>query len=138
MFTGSRLFLFLAAHSTPRLPIRRKFFCTGARQIPIYERKSKGVYFRMKGALVVLALNQLGSAFIQYGWDACYLCALEGMPTPVRSSSLGSCSLVAQFGALLAPVVSGFAFACCLFTQFARFVVLPQGGGAKGGGRTQL
>uniref|UniRef100_A0A914DD08 Major facilitator superfamily (MFS) profile domain-containing protein n=1 Tax=Acrobeloides nanus TaxID=290746 RepID=A0A914DD08_9BILA len=37
--------------------------------------------------------------------DACYLCAIESVPSEVRTSALGTFSLVARIGALLAPVL---------------------------------
>uniref|UniRef100_A0A0N4Z1P9 MFS domain-containing protein n=1 Tax=Parastrongyloides trichosuri TaxID=131310 RepID=A0A0N4Z1P9_PARTI len=53
----------------------------------------------------ILILNIIGIVFIEFCWDACYLCALESMPTNVRSSSLGSCSLMARIGAILSPML---------------------------------
>lgn len=41
--------------------------------------------------------------FIEYTWDACYLCAVESMPTNMRATSMGSCSFMARVGALIAP-----------------------------------
>ncbi|KAK0414682.1 hypothetical protein QR680_011567 [Steinernema hermaphroditum] len=53
--------------------------------------------------IVMVLINVMGAVFIEYTWDACYLCAVEGMPTEMRASALGSCSLMARFGALLSP-----------------------------------
>lgn len=43
--------------------------------------------------------------FIEYTWDACYLCAVESVPTEMRATSMGFCSLMARFGAVLSPTV---------------------------------
>ncbi|VDN19642.1 unnamed protein product, partial [Gongylonema pulchrum] len=56
--------------------------------------------------VAILVINLIGTVFIEYTWDACYLCAVESMPTTMRASSLGSCSLIARIGALLSPTVS--------------------------------
>ncbi|KAK0415970.1 hypothetical protein QR680_012224 [Steinernema hermaphroditum] len=53
----------------------------------------------------MLLVNLIGTVFIEYTWDACYLCAIEAMPTNMRGSSVGSCSLVARVGALLSPIL---------------------------------
>ncbi|VDK61554.1 unnamed protein product, partial [Anisakis simplex] len=53
--------------------------------------------------VAILVINLCGTVFIEYTWDACYLCAVESMPTAMRASSLGSCSLIARIGALLSP-----------------------------------
>uniref|UniRef100_A0A0N5A5R7 MFS domain-containing protein n=1 Tax=Parastrongyloides trichosuri TaxID=131310 RepID=A0A0N5A5R7_PARTI len=55
--------------------------------------------------IAILILNIIGVVFIEYCWDACYLCAVESMPTNVRSSSLASCSLQARIGAILSPMI---------------------------------
>uniref|UniRef100_A0A915EGC8 Major facilitator superfamily (MFS) profile domain-containing protein n=1 Tax=Ditylenchus dipsaci TaxID=166011 RepID=A0A915EGC8_9BILA len=54
----------------------------------------------------ILVVNLLGVVFIEYTWDACYLCAVECMPTKLRASAVGSCSLVAGIGAVLAPTLA--------------------------------
>ncbi|KAF1753376.1 hypothetical protein GCK72_019933 [Caenorhabditis remanei] len=54
----------------------------------------------------VLITYLIGTAFIEYTWDACYLCAIELMETPTRASATGSCSLVARFGMILASVLT--------------------------------
>uniref|UniRef100_A0A915ETS8 Major facilitator superfamily (MFS) profile domain-containing protein n=1 Tax=Ditylenchus dipsaci TaxID=166011 RepID=A0A915ETS8_9BILA len=54
----------------------------------------------------LLIVNLFGCAFIEYTWDACYLCAIESMPTNMRATSLGSCSLIARIGAVLAPTLA--------------------------------
>lgn len=66
---------------------------------------------------MILIINLIGIVFIEYTWDACYLCAVEAMPTNMRASSLGSCSLIARIGALLSPMVriSTFLFFTHLF-----------------------
>uniref|UniRef100_A0A914W2C2 Major facilitator superfamily (MFS) profile domain-containing protein n=1 Tax=Plectus sambesii TaxID=2011161 RepID=A0A914W2C2_9BILA len=53
--------------------------------------------------LPVLLLNLVGTIFIEYTWDACYLSGAEGFPTEVRAIGVGTCSLTARVGALLAP-----------------------------------
>lgn len=55
----------------------------------------------------ILVANLLGSVFIEYTWDANYLCAVELMPTEVRATALGTCSTAARLGMILAPIV------CC-------------------------
>uniref|UniRef100_A0A914H0R7 Uncharacterized protein n=1 Tax=Globodera rostochiensis TaxID=31243 RepID=A0A914H0R7_GLORO len=44
----------------------------------------------------ILLVNLLGTVFIEFTWDACYLCSVESVPTPLRASSVGSCSLVVR------------------------------------------
>ncbi|KAI6184832.1 hypothetical protein M3Y97_00638500 [Aphelenchoides bicaudatus] len=53
----------------------------------------------------ILIVNLIGTIFIEYTWDAEGLAVVESMPTKLRSSAIGSCSLVARFGAILAPVL---------------------------------
>jgi MFS family permease len=55
--------------------------------------------------VAILIPNLFGIVFMEYTWDACYLCGIEVVPTPMRTSTLGSCSLLARVGALLSPVV---------------------------------
>uniref|UniRef100_A0A915PUE0 Major facilitator superfamily (MFS) profile domain-containing protein n=1 Tax=Setaria digitata TaxID=48799 RepID=A0A915PUE0_9BILA len=55
--------------------------------------------------IAILVINLIGTVFIEYTWDACYLCAIESMPTSMRASSLGSCSFIARIGALLSPMI---------------------------------
>ncbi|KAK0415971.1 hypothetical protein QR680_012225 [Steinernema hermaphroditum] len=62
------------------------------------------VMFQYQG-VAILVVNLIGTVFIEYTWDACYLCAVEAMPTNMRASSMGSCSLVARIGAIMAPVL---------------------------------
>ncbi|VDK49859.1 unnamed protein product [Anisakis simplex] len=45
----------------------------------------------------------IGVSLIEITWDACYLCAVESFPTEVRSIGMGTCSLLARIGALIAP-----------------------------------
>jgi len=56
--------------------------------------------------VAILVINLIGTVFIEYTWDACYLCAVEAMPTSVRASAMGSCSLMARVGAILSPTLS--------------------------------
>ncbi|CAG9532851.1 unnamed protein product, partial [Cercopithifilaria johnstoni] len=62
------------------------------------------VYFHYQG-IAILVINLIGTVFIEYTWDACYLCAIESMPTSMRASSLGSCSFIARIGALFSPTI---------------------------------
>ncbi|TKR75962.1 hypothetical protein L596_017179 [Steinernema carpocapsae] len=62
------------------------------------------VMFQYTG-VAILVVNLIGTVFIEYTWDACYLCAVEAMPTNMRASSMGSCSLVARIGAIMAPLL---------------------------------
>ncbi|CAD6195207.1 unnamed protein product [Caenorhabditis auriculariae] len=54
----------------------------------------------------VLITNLFGTVFMEYTWDACYLCAIESVETSCRASATGSCSLVARVGAILAPFLN--------------------------------
>ncbi|KAI1704139.1 sugar transporter domain-containing protein [Ditylenchus destructor] len=54
----------------------------------------------------ILIVNLLGVVCIEYTWDACYLCAVESMPTEMRASAMGSCSMVARIGAVMAPALA--------------------------------
>ncbi|KAL7078014.1 hypothetical protein ACQ4LE_002464 [Meloidogyne hapla] len=53
----------------------------------------------------ILLANLVGTTFIELTWDACYLCSVESVPTSLRASSVGSCSLIARIGTLIAPVL---------------------------------
>ncbi|CAD6193008.1 unnamed protein product [Caenorhabditis auriculariae] len=53
-----------------------------------------------------LVINLIGTVFIEYTWDACYLCAVESMETACRASATGTCSLVARIGAILSPFLN--------------------------------
>ncbi|KAF1748724.1 hypothetical protein GCK72_025191 [Caenorhabditis remanei] len=53
-----------------------------------------------------LIVYLLGTMFIEYTWDAVYLCAIESMETSSRASATGSCSLMARIGSLLAPFLT--------------------------------
>ena len=66
-------------------------------------KKANGANFQGVWTLII---NLIGTVFIEYTWDACYLCAVESIETSCRSSATGSCSLVARIGALIAPVVT--------------------------------
>ncbi|VDO72676.1 unnamed protein product [Heligmosomoides polygyrus] len=57
-----------------------------------------------KLGVAVLIVNLMGSVFIEYTWDACFLCAVESLETPCRASGTGSCSLMARIGAISAPL----------------------------------
>ncbi|KAH7672957.1 major facilitator superfamily protein, partial [Aphelenchoides avenae] len=64
------------------------------------------VMFHDHRSIWILVLNMVGITFIEYTWDACYLCAVESMPSNMRATSVGSCSLVARIGAILSPVLA--------------------------------
>ncbi|PAV57798.1 hypothetical protein WR25_05105 [Diploscapter pachys] len=53
----------------------------------------------------LLIISLIGTVFIEYTWDACYLCAVESMETSCRASATGSCSLIARVGGILSPYV---------------------------------
>ncbi|EGT47687.1 hypothetical protein CAEBREN_29089 [Caenorhabditis brenneri] len=53
----------------------------------------------------VLTVYLIGTVFIEYTWDACYLCAIELMETSSRASATGSCSLAARAGKIVAPIL---------------------------------
>uniref|UniRef100_A0A0K0F4L3 Solute carrier family 22 member 15 (inferred by orthology to a human protein) n=1 Tax=Strongyloides venezuelensis TaxID=75913 RepID=A0A0K0F4L3_STRVS len=56
--------------------------------------------------LAILILNVIGIVFIEFSWDACFVCTVESVPTNVRSSVLGSCSLMARVGSIISPMLS--------------------------------
>ncbi|KAF7627328.1 MFS domain-containing protein [Meloidogyne graminicola] len=62
------------------------------------------VYFGHDGIGIFLA-NLIGLTFIELTWDACYLWFVESVPTTLRASSVGSCSLIARIGTLIAPAL---------------------------------
>ncbi|PIC41606.1 hypothetical protein B9Z55_008966 [Caenorhabditis nigoni] len=53
--------------------------------------------------LAIIIINIIGVSFIEITWDACYLVAVECFPTKIRTIGIGTCSLLARTGALLAP-----------------------------------
>uniref|UniRef100_A0A8R1I8Y0 MFS domain-containing protein n=1 Tax=Caenorhabditis japonica TaxID=281687 RepID=A0A8R1I8Y0_CAEJA len=53
--------------------------------------------------LAIIIINIIGASFIELTWDACYLVAAEIFPTRIRTIGIGTCSLLARIGALLAP-----------------------------------
>lgn len=53
--------------------------------------------------LAIIIINIIGASFIELTWDACYLVAAEIFPTRIRTIGIGTCSLLARTGALLAP-----------------------------------
>ena len=53
--------------------------------------------------LAVTVLSLIGTVAIEYTWDACYVCGAEAFPTSVRSLGLGSSSVMARVGAMVAP-----------------------------------
>ncbi|VDL72462.1 unnamed protein product [Nippostrongylus brasiliensis] len=54
----------------------------------------------------VLIVNLIGVVFMEYTWDACFLCTIESLETSCRSSGTGSCSLMARVGAITAPLLT--------------------------------
>ncbi|VDM53629.1 unnamed protein product [Angiostrongylus costaricensis] len=56
--------------------------------------------------VATLIINVTGTIFIEYTWDACYLCAVESMETSCRASATGTCSLMARVGAIIAPFLT--------------------------------
>jgi len=54
----------------------------------------------------ILVVNVIGTVFIEMCWDACYLCGVEVMPTAMRATTMGSCSLIARIGAIMAPMLA--------------------------------
>jgi hypothetical protein len=58
-----------------------------------------------KGILIMIGYF-VGITFLEYTWDANYLSAVESMPTQLRASSLGSCSMIARIGGFFSPVVN--------------------------------
>ncbi|KJH45815.1 hypothetical protein DICVIV_08139 [Dictyocaulus viviparus] len=65
-------------------------------------------FLTMQGytGVATLIINVTGTIFIEYTWDACYLCAVESMETSCRASATGTCSLVARIGAIIAPFLT--------------------------------
>ncbi|VDO78131.1 unnamed protein product [Haemonchus placei] len=51
----------------------------------------------------VIITNIIGVSFIEITWDSCYLVAAECFPTHIRTIGMGTCSLSARIGALIAP-----------------------------------
>ncbi|KHJ79227.1 hypothetical protein OESDEN_21132, partial [Oesophagostomum dentatum] len=51
----------------------------------------------------IIILNIIGVSFIELTWDACYLIGVESFPTHIRTIGMGTCSLAARVGALVAP-----------------------------------
>ncbi|KIH49461.1 hypothetical protein ANCDUO_20464, partial [Ancylostoma duodenale] len=52
----------------------------------------------------ILVVNVAGTAFLEYTWDACFLCAMESFETSCRGACTGSCSLMARIGAIASPL----------------------------------
>ncbi|WKY01901.1 hypothetical protein Q1695_015704 [Nippostrongylus brasiliensis] len=65
-------------------------------------------FLTMQGysGVATLVINVTGTIFIEYTWDACYLCAVESMETSCRASATGTCSLMARVGAIIAPLLT--------------------------------
>ncbi|CAD5217765.1 unnamed protein product [Bursaphelenchus okinawaensis] len=57
-------------------------------------------------SIFILIINLIGTMFLEYTWDACYLCGVESMPTNMRATTMGSCSFMARIGAILAPTLA--------------------------------
>uniref|UniRef100_A0A914N8Y2 Major facilitator superfamily (MFS) profile domain-containing protein n=1 Tax=Meloidogyne incognita TaxID=6306 RepID=A0A914N8Y2_MELIC len=56
----------------------------------------------------ILLINLFGTIFLEFTWDANVLCAVESMPTQMRASALGSCSMIARVGGIFAPLLVFF------------------------------
>ncbi|CAI4231689.1 unnamed protein product [Auanema sp. JU1783] len=56
----------------------------------------------------IIVINIIGVSLIEITWDACYLVAVECFPTQIRTIGVGTCSLLARIGALLAPQMAYF------------------------------
>uniref|UniRef100_A0A1I8BP06 MFS domain-containing protein n=1 Tax=Meloidogyne hapla TaxID=6305 RepID=A0A1I8BP06_MELHA len=56
----------------------------------------------------ILLINLFGTIFLEFTWDANVLCAVESMPTQMRASALGSCSMIARIGGIFAPMLVFF------------------------------
>ncbi|RCN31678.1 hypothetical protein ANCCAN_22530 [Ancylostoma caninum] len=54
----------------------------------------------------ILVINVVGTAFLEYTWDACFLCAMESFETSCRGACTGSCSLMARIGAIASPLLT--------------------------------
>ncbi|EYC46052.1 hypothetical protein Y032_0410g953 [Ancylostoma ceylanicum] len=54
----------------------------------------------------ILIINLVGTAFLEYTWDACFLCAMESFETSCRGACTGSCSLMARIGAIASPFLT--------------------------------
>ncbi|KAH7717256.1 solute carrier family 22 [Aphelenchoides avenae] len=62
--------------------------------------------FRNGQSVWMLVLNLIAILFLEYTWDACYLCSVESIPSNMRATSLGTCSLAARVGMVLSPVLT--------------------------------
>ena len=72
--------------------------------------------FSSRFKISVIIVNIIGVSLIEVTWDACYLVAVEIFPTHIRSIGIGTCSLLARIGALLAPQV--ISISSCLLKRF--------------------
>uniref|UniRef100_A0AC35U1W7 MFS domain-containing protein n=1 Tax=Rhabditophanes sp. KR3021 TaxID=114890 RepID=A0AC35U1W7_9BILA len=61
--------------------------------------------FKLDYWLLLMVLSLIGTMSIELTWDACFICSVENIPTEIRSTTLGICSLIARIAALLAPGV---------------------------------
>ncbi|CEF69213.1 Solute carrier family 22 member 15 [Strongyloides ratti] len=61
--------------------------------------------FKYNGTYIMI-FNLIGTICIEWTWDACFLCAIESMPTSIRGSAVGMCSLIARLGALMSPLIT--------------------------------
>ncbi|PAV70425.1 hypothetical protein WR25_18938 [Diploscapter pachys] len=73
----------------------------------------------------------IGLIFTEFCWDACYLCVIELMPTEMRATAAGACSLVARIGAMLATLTlylqklyAPSALFVVSFLAFVNFVII--------------
>ncbi|KAF7626008.1 MFS domain-containing protein [Meloidogyne graminicola] len=56
----------------------------------------------------ILLINLFGTIFLEFTWDANVLCTLESIPTQMRATALGSCSMIARIGGIFAPMLVFF------------------------------
>ncbi|KAH7696882.1 solute carrier family 22 [Aphelenchoides avenae] len=63
------------------------------------------VLFHNGQSVWMLVLNLITILFLEYTWDACYLCSVESIPSNMRATSLGTCSLAARVGMVLSPAL---------------------------------
>ncbi|EYB91676.1 hypothetical protein Y032_0203g1831 [Ancylostoma ceylanicum] len=68
----------------------------------------------------IIIINIIGVSFIELTWDACYLIAVESFPTHIRTIGMGTCSLAARIGALIAPQMAYLS----IFYQPAPYIVV--------------
>ncbi|CAJ0597374.1 unnamed protein product [Cylicocyclus nassatus] len=68
----------------------------------------------------IIIINVIGVSLIELTWDACYLIAVESFPTHIRTIGMGTCSLAARVGALVAPQMAFLS----IFYQPAPYIIV--------------